>query len=40
MEEASFTGKKGSKFVIDKKYVEKATENIFAKKVNVRKYTI
>ena len=27
-------------FTNDEKYVEKATENIFAKKVNVRKYTI
>ena len=39
-EDVSYNGKSGSEVVIDKKYVEKATEDIFDKKVNVRKYLI
>ena len=39
-EDVSYNGKSGSEVVIDKKYVEKATEDIFDKKVNVRKYMI
>ena len=39
-EDISYNGKSGSEAVIDKKYVEKTTADIFDKKVNVRKYLI
>lgn len=40
MEEANYSAKSGSEFIINKKYVEKATEETIDKKVNVRKYMI
>lgn len=40
MEEASYSAKSGSEFIINKKYVEKATQEDDDKKVNVRKYLI
>ena len=40
MEEVSFSGKQGTKVVVDKKYVEKMTEDGFADKIDTRKYMI
>ena len=40
VEEVSFSGKKGTKVIIDKDYVEKMTKDEFDKKVNIKKYVI
>ena len=40
LEEASFSGKKGTKIVVDKAYVEKMTKDEFDKKIDVNKYII
>lgn len=40
MEEVGFSGKQGTKVVVDKKYVEKMTEDGFADKIDTRKYMI
>ena len=40
LEEASFSGNKGTKIVVDKAYVEKMTKDEFDKKVDVNKYII
>ena len=40
VEEISFSGKKGTKLTIDGKYVKKATESGFDKKIDTKKYMI
>ena len=40
VEEVSFSGKKGTKVVIDKKYVEKMTADGFDKKIDTKKYML
>ena len=40
IEEVSFSGKKGTKLVVNRKYVEKATEDGFDKKIDTKKYMI
>lgn len=40
VEEVSFSGKKGTKLIVDRKYVEKVTSDGFDKKIDARKYII
>ena len=40
VEEVSFSGKKGTKVVIDRKYVEKMTEDGFDKRIDTKKYML
>ena len=40
IEEVSFSGKKGTKLVVNRKYVEKVTEDGFDKKIDTKKYMI
>jgi len=40
VEEVSFSGKKGTKVIVDRKYVEKMTSNEFDKKIDTKKYIL